>query len=67
MSPFPGTSNDEDVYVQHDGIVLDEDQYRAILFKIADEDVWIPRSVIVEFDENSVTVPRWKAQELGVD
>ncbi len=64
---FPGASSDEDVYVSHDGVVLDEDKYRAILFKIDDEEVWIPRSVIVEFDGDSVTVPRWKAEELGVD
>ncbi len=64
---FPGASNYEDVYVTHDGVVLDEDKYRAILFKINDDDVWITRSVIVEFDGDSVTIPRWKAQELDLE
>ena len=67
MSPFPGTSRNEGVYIQHDGIVLDEEQYRSILFKIDDDDVWLPRSQIVEFDNESVTIPRWLAEERDLD
>lgn len=59
--------SDEPVDISHDGVILDEDQYQAILFKIEDKDVWIPRSLIVEFDGDSVTVPQWKAEELELD
>lgn len=57
----------DDVEIPHDGVVLDEDQYDAVLFKIDDEEVWLPRSQITEFDGETVTIPGWLAKDRDLD
>ncbi|KKM84674.1 hypothetical protein LCGC14_1296820 [marine sediment metagenome] len=58
---------DEPVDIPHEGIVLDEDQYKSILFKIEGDDVWLPRTEIVEHDDDTVTIPLWLAEDRDLD
>lgn len=38
----------------------------AILFVIEGDEVWLPKSQIVEYDADEVTIPRWLAMEKGL-
>lgn len=67
MGAFKLGGRDDLVDIPHDGVVLDEDQHRAILFKIDGEEVWLPRSQIVEHDDNTVTIPQWLAEDRDLD
>ena len=46
----------------------DDEQYKAVLFFLEnDEPEWIPRSLLKSFDDDEMWIPKWKAEELGVD
>jgi hypothetical protein len=48
--------------IDYDEILLDDPQYKAILFKIGDDEVWIPRQYAeVDAGEKVVTIPEWLA------
>ena len=53
----------ETAIVYYDEVVLDESHYQAVLFKIDNREVWIPRSVIVndDFENNVIEVKEWFA------
>lgn len=63
------------VTVEHNGVMRDDDHEAAILFK-ADgtdatgkrtEEVWIPRSQIRDHDTEEMIIPRWLADDRGLD
>ena len=47
--------------IVYDEIVLDRDDLGAILFRIDDEEIWVPRSLISELGDQSFEVPEWFA------
>ena len=51
------------VTIDYDDIVLDRDDLGAVLFRIDDDEVWVPRSKIQMRDEEDKTfeVPEWFA------
>ena len=59
--------SEEPVEIPHDGVLVDEDQHKSILFDIDGEEVWLPRTEIVEQDDNTVTIPRWLAEDRDLD
>ncbi len=36
------------------------------LFMIQNEEMWIPKSLIVSQDEDTIEIPVWKARDLGL-
>jgi hypothetical protein len=66
-------SDKSDVLVKHDGIKVDRDDLGAVLFKLesteeeADGCTWIPRSLMVAYDDEEIWIPKWKAEQLGCD
>lgn len=65
--------NDYDVLVKHDGIKLDRSDLGAVLFFLesVDEDeegaTWIPRSLLTNYDNDTLWIPKWKAEQLECD
>ncbi len=57
----------EPVEIPHDGVILDEKQYKSILFSIGGEEIWLPRVEIVEQDDDTVTIPQWLARDREID
>lgn len=63
------------VTVLHDGVKRDEDMDAAILFKAQGldasgkktDEVWIPRSQIQEHDDEEMIIPKWLAEDRGLD
>lgn len=49
------------IELSHDGIVAQTSQ--AILFRFEENTVWISKSLIKEYEYNSVTVKYWFAEE----
>jgi hypothetical protein len=55
------------VDVEYDVLKIDDDRYRSVLFVINGREVWLPRSLIeVDVDGGVVTLPEWKAMEMGL-
>lgn len=54
------TANAKGVTVNYESIKIDKPQYKAILFIINGEEIWLPRSKIV-INSNTVTMPEWLA------
>ena len=57
------SSMSEKVVIDYDEIELDREDLNAILFEIEERSVWIPRSLILNHDEDerTITVPEWFA------
>ena len=49
------------VEIDYDKIIASTDQ--ATLFRIGDEDVWIPHSQILDQGDNIVEITKWFAEE----
>ena len=62
--------SDNLITIFFDDIIIDEDQYNAILFDLGpiSGNVWIPRSLIEQLDEgsNEVEMPEWFALKEGL-
>ncbi len=53
--------------VGYDQIILDDDNYKAVLFAINGKEVWLARSLIeVDKDDKIVTMPEWLAIEKEI-
>ena len=66
LSPRYLMSEDsEDVTVAYDELIRDDDAKNTILFRIGDDDVWLPRGEIRAHDEDDkcVTIGRWLAYD----
>jgi len=61
--------NDDNVYIDHDGIKFETkkgvDDEGAILFSIKGQDVWIPKKLIEDYNDDLVAVKRWWADKNG--
>lgn len=60
------------VRVEHLGVKFDSPEKGAVLFRVPEEvseleHVWIPRSLLQAYDEESMVIPKWKAEELEID
>ena len=55
--------SDEIEWIEHNGILRDDDGERAILFDIAGDETWLPRSLIEDYDDEIVGIPIWLAEE----
>ena len=51
----------EPVEINHDGVIHETNG--AKLFQVGDEKVWIPRSQILDEDDDTFSVPQWLAEE----
>lgn len=49
------------VTVDFDEVITDYDHYNAILFRMDDREVWVPKSLINNREDNSFDVPEWFA------
>ena len=58
-------SGDELVEVTHDELI--RETAKAILVKVNGEDEWIPKSQCEEWDEKTVILKRWLADDRGFD
>jgi len=56
--------SDDCVYIDHEGIVVERP--KAVLYNIHGEEVWIPRSVIEDENEELVAVQKWWANKNGI-
>ena len=70
---YSDRDQDRSVMVEFDDIVLDREDKNAILFRLGDREVWIPRSQILEVDyclaEQGVIkvyIPEWLAIKEGL-
>lgn len=61
--------SDETCTLLYDEIVTETDD--AVLFRVGDDDYWIPKSLLEDFEESkqddTVGIPRWKAEELELE
>lgn len=60
------------VRAEHLGVKFDSDDQRAVLFVVPEDvsdlgHVWVPRSLLKSYDEESMVIPQWKAEELEID
>jgi hypothetical protein len=46
---------------------LKHETTKAGLYLTEEGDVWIPKSVIVDGDDDTLVVPRWFAEERGLE
>jgi len=58
----------ETVWINYDEILQDTGEGGATLFQMDDEEVWVPNSLITDFDEDvySVEIPVWFAEKEGL-
>ena len=47
-------------------VVLDDEQYKAVLFDLDGDEVWVPRSVLYGYEDDEVEVAEWWAMEHGL-
>ena len=55
----------EIMIITHDGIKYES--AKAVLFIFDDENVWIPKTVITEYDDTTVNVQQWFAEKEGLE
>ncbi len=56
-------SDQEIIELNFDKILNDNPDKKAILLEMGDLRIWIPRSLITEISENTITVPLWYAEK----
>jgi len=57
-------STDDLAYVDHDGLLRESE--KAKLFSIDNEEIWIPKSQLVDEGDEVIAIPRWLAEEKGL-
>jgi hypothetical protein len=57
-------SRNDPVELAHDGIKHRTD--KAVLVDFGDREEWIPLSLVEAESEETITVPEWKAEDLGL-
>lgn len=57
--------DDDNIYIDHEGMVRKTD--KAVLYKIHGETVWIPKSVIDDYNDEVVAVKKWWASKNGLE
>ena len=59
------------VGVNHGGILWDDDKQSAVQFEVEAHGettkVWLPRSEIQDYDDDTLIIPEWLAEERGID
>lgn len=55
------------ITIQHDEIKVDDENHKSILFIFDDEEVWIPRSIIEDYDDSVVEVQEWFAIKFELE
>lgn len=53
--------SNELVTVYFDDVIIDRGHLGAILFRINEQEVWIPRSLIKDRGKNQLGIPEWFA------
>jgi len=56
--------NDDCIYLDHEGKVRESE--KAALFNIHGEEIWVPKSVIDDENEEIVAVKKWWADKNGL-
>lgn len=57
-------ARNDPVELAHDGIVKRGE--KALLVDFGDREEWIPLSLVEAEDKETITIPEWKAEELGL-
>ena len=57
--------DDDVVWIDHQGVARETD--KAKLVDIHDEKTWVPKSVIVDENEEHIGVKGWWARQRGID
>jgi len=60
-------SGKEYVELIHDEIILDDPKKQAVFFDFGDNKIWIPRSLITDYSDETVTVELWFAEQEGLE
>lgn len=55
------------VGIEHEGIERDDDADDAVLFDCQGSKVWLPRSELGEYDETTLVIPRWLADDRDLE
>lgn len=55
-----------DNYVTLDGITIKHQTQNALLIVYCDDEYWIPFSQILDWDEKSIDITEWIAQQKGL-
>lgn len=55
----------DSAYIEHDGVVSSTD--KAKCFQIENELVWVPRSQILDENDELVAIPKWLADKKGLE
>ena len=56
--------SDDCVYIDHEGII--RETQKATLYNIHGEEVWVPKSVIEDENDEIVAVQKWWANNNGI-
>jgi hypothetical protein len=56
---------DNFAWLEHDGVIRETD--KAKCFLIENEEIWIPKSLIKDENEELVAVPQWFAKKNGLE
>jgi len=54
------------VTVYFDEVVVDRDSLDATLFRMGNRELWVPKSLIIDQEKNSIEVPEWFAIKEGL-
>lgn len=57
--------DDSLAYVDHEGIIRETND--AKLFRIHDEEIWLPKSQIKDENDEIVAIPKWLASKKGLE
>lgn len=57
-------TNRRNIEIAHDGVKVDRPLSKC--FAMAEGDIWIPKSQIINEGENTVTIPEWLAVQKGL-
>lgn len=55
------------VGIEHEGVVRDDPNADAVLFDCQDSNVWIPRSLLQDYDGEIMVIPRWLADKRRLE
>lgn len=60
----------EQVCVSHQGVKYDSEDQKAVLFAMSEnesDDVWVPRSLMEDYNDKEFIVEQWFAEKEGLD
>jgi len=59
------TDGDAVISIDYESVLLDDENKKAVLFRINGKSHWLPRSQI-EYEDGKITMPEWLAMNHGL-